>query len=699
MLEKALVAERKQEPGYGVGAELRAVASFGGEGSQAGRLVRLSLEHVRLRLAGARPPRPGQAARVVLGVEEQWAAALEAEVMEVGPVEAQGAGAELSMRWVSPSLAAGRRLVSLLEALREEGQLVGPPTRPVWRERVVGRERLARMGEALAARRSRGLARAESGQAVEVVVAEYDRVERRLGLEVVRGGELPGAPFALEAFGYGSVLRMEVERAERGQGRWYVPLGEEVERFRHRWLRRAPAEEGSRVRFRHPLWPQVQVERRLVDVSYEGLSFATEPAEDLVYPGLRVPCVEVELGGQGVVRLAGEVRNVSRTAEGRRCGMAVAPLGKESERLWRRWVEEQLHPGTRTAGGWSEATWRLLERSGYFSLSGKSPGEFERLRAQFVECQARLEAHPELGSRVVRPQPGQAGEVEATLSSVRAYQGTLLMHQLARHAPVRGGSSVRAALREVHLRCYEPAQVDSSVQWLLAYCEAQGRWTQLLTGEFTASYAHTGLACLLPFRLTEGQVEAVAPAPAGYTLGAPTEEERARVWAWLERERPRAWREALDLVPERWSLTPLVERWAQAGLEREREWVVARKEGEALAVAVLERAQPGLNLFNLLDGVRLLPLGDEARVEVQEALQALLAHAAGWYRQRGREVFVHYVESPHQGYAWRAGLRDLGEGRTWVFSAELLPELLEHLCECTVERPRRGSRRGAGQQA
>lgn len=86
----------------------------------------------------------------------------------------------------------------------------------------------------------------------------------------------------------------------------------------------------------------------------------------------------------------------------------------------------------------------------------------------------------------------------------------------------------------------------------------------------------------------------------------------------------------------------------------------------------------------MLDGVRLVPLVDDATKEAQDAMVALLAHAADWYRARERKVFIHYVEAACVEYVERASLADLGEGKLWVISASLLPEFLEHLHEATT---------------
>jgi hypothetical protein len=663
--------------GYRMGSGLSAVASVEGKAQPGVRLVRLSPESLTLHLSGPSGLRPGQTANVVLGTGEQTTS-LRAEVMNV-----LGAQSELDLRILAPGLDTGRRIISMLEVLKDEGRLELPPGRPIWMERITRGDRIGRIFEALTARRCRGRARTKAGD-VDLVAALYDKYDGRVAWEVL--GVPPSTPFSLEVFGFSSVLHFEVQHAVEEDGLWSVPLPRELVRYRHRRLRRAAAWGGCTVRFRHPVWPQVRVERELADVSYEGLSFCTQPGEDLLYPGLVVEA-EVELSGHEPVRLRAEVRNITGTTVGRRCGMSVVPVDEVEGARWRGLVEEQSHPNTRVKGEWSRGTWELYERSGYFRLSGKTPAAFAKLGEEYREAHERLEDHPRLGYRVVRPMP-TGKEVEASLSWLKPYSGSWMAHQLARHQPAgeKTRSTAREALRDVYLRGFEPAQMDPEVKWFLAYCEANVRWVRFTAMDFAEWYQHTGQACLVPFRFMEADARREWRRPEGVSLGAPTEEEKARLFERLKETRPEAYREALDLVPERFDLAGLKRRWSEAKLTREREVLVARKDGRALAVGVLETAHAGLNLFNVLDGVRIVPLEDASLPETQEAMLGLLAGAAEWYRARGREVFVHYVETEHVGYTEEAKLADLGEGRIWILSAQLLPDFIEHLCEATTPR-------------
>ncbi len=678
------ISTREAVLGYRMGTELSAIASFGEARGSQGRLIQLSLEHLTLHLATCTELRPGQPASVVLGPGEWWTTSLEAEVMDVSAGSPE-APPELRLRFVAPPLDAGRKIVSALEVLRESGHLVTPEARPVWKEVIHRQERILRICEALAARNTRGLSRAEDGTRIEARAEHFDKYEGVIGWRAE--GPLPALPFTMEAFGYSSVLHFSVHQARSEGGLWMMPLPVELTRYRHRWLRRAPTATECWLTFDHPLWPQVQVRRKVLDVSYEGLSFMTEPGEDLLYPGMRVPVMEVEMPGRGPVKLHAEVRNISGMPRGRRCGMWLSPVNEEEGRGWRELVEEQMHPRTRVSGEWNDGAWDLFEKSGYFRLSGKEPVKFAAFKAQYYQTQNRLQGRTRLGYRAVRPMPGG---VEATASVVKPYAHTWFAHQLARQqppGPEGRRATAREALKDIYLRVLEPAQLDPDVRWYLAYCEANVRWIRFINFDFASWYEHTGQAAVMSFRFMEGDAEKVWPEPAAHLeIGAPTASELEQFFGHLEKTKPQAFREALDLVPERMDLAATRALWGAAQLKREREVMVARSNGRALAVAILETAEPGLNLFHVLDGVRIVPLEDEKRPEVQEAMLGLLSRAAPWYKARGRSVFVHYVEVESAEYAERAALADLGEGKVWIISQSLLPEFLEHLCEASTPR-------------
>ena len=314
--------------GYRMGADLSAVASFGDAHDSQGRLVQLSLEHLTLHLASCAELRPGQPASVVLGLGERWTTALQAEVTDIsngGPE----APPELRLRFVAPPLEAGRKIVSALESLRENGQLVTPEARPVWRESITRPERILRICEALATRTTRGVARAAGWLAPGGPRRALRQVRGRHRLE--GRGALPPTPFAMEAFGYSSVLLLPGGEGPDGAGpvddaaaagAGALPPPVDAPRPHHHReppVLRPPAVAAG------PRAPGHAGRVLRGPVLHDGARARTCSTR-----ACACRCMEVEVPGRAPVKLFAEVRNISSASRGRRCGLWVSPIGAES---------------------------------------------------------------------------------------------------------------------------------------------------------------------------------------------------------------------------------------------------------------------------------------------------------------------------------------------------------------------------------
>ena len=93
----------------------------------------------------------------------------------------------------------------------------------------------------------------------------------------------PGrGPLEIRAAGYSASLAFRVDDSSFVDGRLATPKPEEVVRTRTRRHHRAAAPPGAWIRFMHPVWPEVEVRRPLVDLALEGVGFLTEAIRDAI---------------------------------------------------------------------------------------------------------------------------------------------------------------------------------------------------------------------------------------------------------------------------------------------------------------------------------------------------------------------------------------------------------------------------------
>lgn len=490
---------------------------------------------------------------------------------------------------------------------------------------------------------------------------------------------LDQAPFEVDVDGYNSVFRLRFDRAERRANGIITGMPSHAMCLRYRQFRRVEGVNDAVAKFVHPLWHELpKFERPLVDVSFAGIAFGADPVKDALYVGLRIDLIEIVCGDGRSIKLSGTVRSLATVNGVVTCGVSVTPR-EEHAFHWTSFVMNRLNQTTSHGEEYADQLWELYKDSGYFNLSGKDPKEFESIAARFRFVMDKTKDRPWLSFHCVWP---SGDRIESSLSAMKAYGGTWMLHQLAKRKVVQGSS--RRILRDTYLRAFEHVHADSKANWILCYHEAHIRWTHKAHVSFARQFEATGLAMAHPFRLMEAYCRArPEPRPSSpFSIRRAGPEECDFLLEVLEAKLPRVYREGADLVPERLDIAEAKKNWGGIGLERDREIWVARHRGMPVAAAILEVGETGTNLFRLLDSLRLValvPHGENAFLE-------LIEKARSWFLAKGKESFVYIREDQDAPYVAEANFRDLGEGVAWGLHIDLVPDFLELICELLSER-------------
>lgn len=519
-------------------------------------------------------------------------------------------------------------------------------------------------------------------QSWSAALERYDADGQRLWWSLA----VPAEPRAVEGevqaevAGHNCVYQMTLTNAQV-DGSWLVTeVPSTVTYHRYRRYRRTQVSGSSFVRFQHPLWSEIPAfDRPIIDVSFGGVAFPAEPLKEALYVGLRVELIEVTTDTADTILLRGTVRSLVALPDGTMtCGMSVEPRSPEFAEAWASFVMQALNQTTAPGDDRVDQLWELFTLSGYFSLSGKAPRDFEALARSFRSVVERTRSRPWLSYNSVWP---SGNGIDASISTVKLYRNTWMLHQLAKRKAPRGDARSRNILRDIYLRVIEYMQADAGCRWVLAYGEAHVRWMQRSHYAFAHHFEPTGAATCRPFHLMEADCRdraELTPLPF-HRIGAATPDERQLILDQLGRLLPSAYLEACDLVPERFELEGVKRAWAEVGLERDREIWVARDRSVPIAAAILEVGETGTNLFRLLDSVRLIELVPGGA----SGFVGLIEKAKAWYLARGKDSFVYICEHPDRHHVEAARLRDLGEGRVWVIPSDLLPDFSEFVCELT----------------
>lgn len=581
-------------------------------------------------------------------------------------------------------IARARDLARLVHGLVERGLAQCPGEQVVEREDIEDPARIRGLMQALFADRCVGrISSSHTRCARSRINAGRVVPESDAPLQWESEEAWPAPPFRITIDGYISRIDLDVETVREEDGFLAMPIPKRLRRERSRAQRRATPRGEVLFSFQHPRWPELRVQRRVRDVSYDGLQITCNMIKDLVHPGLRIAQARVIWNDRIVCDVAAEVCHVGEDIDGEAelAGLRLT-FSDDNDRVhYREQVELLLHPNTRADGTWAQQLWELYRVSGYLELSRKSEPEFVTLKEAFASASPRL-ARSQIGCQVVWP---SSRGLEASLSILRCYEHGSFIYQLARRpgrVPMRFPG--RTILREVYQHAIEDMQRHADVGWLIAWVQKEARFSRLVHVDMPRRYAESGRTLLWQFHALEADVHGVAPAalPDGVELSPADAVDVDRFLEHVARTRSAHYIDAHDLSPATFDQRRLRAMWADAGLHRSRHLWVARRGAQRLAFALLESADDGLHLFRLLDTARLYALDEEGT----QAFPALLDRARRWFAGQGKHRFICFIEPDQLGAVRGAHLRDLGEADAVLLPATLLPELLEHVYEVTAPR-------------
>jgi hypothetical protein len=492
---------------------------------------------------------------------------------------------------------------------------------------------------------------------------------------------LPPAPYVITASGYNALYRIAARGARVEHGKLLLPMPDAIEQVRMRRSQRVPIESGLRVSF-DSLVDGQRIERRVLDLTHTGLSFSADARCAALEPGAEIPLLLVERPNAEPIALRATVKSRRFDAEDDSgagiIGCSVEPLGERQTELWWASCDALLFPNTRRGAA---EVWSVYRDSGYFGLSDTLDG-FEHLRASYIEASRALASAPELGCQARWPSSGPA---VATVTNLKLYPSCWFSYHLA----VRPERAVRApeVLRELYRQYVEHSLALPGTRWQMAYVQESAHWSMRVHVDIPRRFCGPGEALIREFRALQVRtVGSLPPPPPGVMVGvASTLEIEASMLA-LGARLPKEYCEALEYTPdvERFRLTELSAAWARHGMERDRELLVARRDGAVIAVGVLEAAQPGLHLFGLLDTLRLYSIDSDVEPKRRAAaFDALLDHARVWFRQRGRRSFC-YLEEEGELIADGQDIKAMSRALLTLLSVERLPEMLEELYQQTA---------------
>ncbi|HTV18595.1 MAG TPA: PilZ domain-containing protein [Polyangiaceae bacterium] len=436
----------------------------------------------------------------------------------------------------------------------------------------------------------------------------------------------------------------------------------------------------ARVRFRYApgidaasVEPMEQSDTRceatVLDVSSGGLAFFVASADALPAVGRTLEGCTITWKRGPSLDVRAHVVHACPHADGWRVGVRL-----EAEldvlQAWCEHVEGLQFSETARPELDAEQVWNAYADSGYLHIGGKTSAAFERGKLAFARAQRLLARAPRVGALFTG---GGATQPEAYVHQVQCWPRSWLLYQLCR---LPRGRSLRTSddgiLASLYEHCYAFV-LAAGAEWMVTYTHASDTtYTHRLHYEHALKLApHQG--CTLPFEAIE--ISGVRGPSKDAFVGTASAGEIAATARALAARFPAPYLASTRLDRADLGLDDLDGLWRGSGLERRREVLVARRDGRAVAAAILDMATPGLHVYGLLDKVRLVEL--EAGGE--RAFDGLLAAAHERYVVTGHTSCVYFRElgAPAPG----SGIEhaSMGKANINVLGRAAAASFLEHV--------------------
>lgn len=471
-----------------------------------------------------------------------------------------------------------------------------------------------------------------------------------------------GCVLDIELVGPLSLFRITVAVTDTGAGFFRTAWPTEITRKRRRkWLRGELA--GTYLMVRHPWFDNDKIRVDIKDVSFGGVGLQGRSDELLLYPGLRLPEIELWCGDRSIDGpYRGEVKHAQLV------GAGAVLLHASDDAAATPWL---VYPRTTLDPRPLPRVWDLLVESGYLSLAGRAVEELGRARATYLDTLERLRAAPSVGAVVGWRSPGR---LDGVVTMVRLYESSWMAYHLAKiSGPSTSGLPGKLVLRDFLRHAHEHAMSQDNSRYVLSYVRDDAGWPKLLNVDFVQRYASDGQcfiehehAYLVPCTETHAAVSGhigEVESPAAFLAAA-------------QRRHGDAFCDAYDYTSKEWLLASVARRWQSAGLQRERCVFESRVSGQR-AYAVVELASPGAHLYGLFDCVRIYHEGEHSLAAEAE----LLERCASWFRGFGRREFVFLQQDKLPAPARPS--QDMGRFSASLIPVQLGPDYLEHLWEIT----------------
>lgn len=424
--------------------------------------------------------------------------------------------------------------------------------------------------------------------------------------------------------------------------------------------------------FKHPFFGK-PIQRDICNLTFTGFAVESQYEDSVLMPGMIIPDLEIRYAGALKMICDAQViyqRKIGKS--GVRNGLAILDMNFRS---YRQLSHIMVHAGEPHAHFSNELElenlWEFLFDTGFiyprkYAFLQPCREEFKTTYRKLYREDQDIEAHFTYQKN---------GRIYGHVSIFRAYQRSWMVHHLAAR-PLNGKRTGLSVLRNV-LRFFNGLYRYPSIgmDYMLFYFRPENRFPNLFFGGFARDLGNPRACSLDLFAYMHHQIQirdVQTTLPAGWQLVAYTSAHIPELERFYRNRSGGLMLEALPFTGRNDGEEPLDEIYGRMGLFRRWSIHSLTFEGSLKAVFMVNRSDVGLNLSDLLNGVKIIVI-DPAGLDWKVMTDALSGMTSG-YTTNTIPLLI-YPES----YPREQGIKIDKQYLLWILDSQYGKEYLNHM--------------------
>jgi len=364
--------------------------------------------------------------------------------------------------------------------------------------------------------------------------------------------------------------------------------------------------------FEHP-FTKKNVQHTVVDISTSGFSLLDQSSEIVLFPGMIIPRMAITIAGILDLHCKAQVIHRSADSDGVRFGIAVLDMDLASyKKLFQILNSVNDSEGTMLNRVNLDELWEFFFDTGFIYPNKYSL--IQTFKDEFRDIYRRLyEESPDIANYFIYQ---KNGHIYGHISMIRSYEKTWMIHHLAAR-PIGGRTVGMDVLKQLIYYLNDVKQLPSAnVDYVITYFRPENKFPARIFGGFYEYHGNPHQCSVDLFAyMTYAEKKPVTELPAEWYLKENTSADSLEFEQFNRRHSDGLFPSIVKRQASP-AVASLQDKYTEAGFTRDWKFFTLYRSDDLMAFIIDERSDIGLNMSNLLSGIKIFVADEDIDPEI-----------------------------------------------------------------------------------